>query len=105
MPAPRKAPAAVVKPSDAPSTAPAAAAEATWTDELVVQYDGQTYTIPRANLSSIAFHEAVQDGKDVVMIRELLGPVQWTLFKDKHTARTDIMAFAESFGAVAGTGN
>lgn len=86
------------------SPAKAAAAEAA-AETITIRYNGDDYTVARDALDSIGFLEAAQDGKDVVMIRELLGPVQWVQFRAKNKSRTDTLGFAEAFGEAVGTGN
>jgi hypothetical protein len=100
-------PAQTPDPAEEKSTAvKAAVTEATEEDKPIsVEFEGQTYTVETSRLSSIDFFEAMQDNNFALMIRAMLGPAQWKLFKSRHTDITALSAFSDAFGKQAGTGN
>lgn len=72
--------------SDSEQTSPAA-------DEktlVTFEHDGETYTIPTADEWSLDAIEAFEDGKNASLIRAILGPVQWAMFKRKPRKGSDL---------------
>lgn len=49
-----------------------------------LDYDGEHYTVDRANADNIELMEFVEDEKYISAIRGYLGPDQWAKFKDAH---------------------
>lgn len=86
--------------------APVEALRAEMTDEPIsVEFNGDDYLIERDVLTSIDFLEAAQDGKDAQMVRALLGPVQWIMFKNKNKQRSSLMDIASAIGEAIEAGN
>ncbi|SRR6266704_1603641 len=84
----------------------AAITEATEEDQpITVEFEGETYTVEVSRLSSIDFFESMQDNNFALMIRAMLGPAQWKLFKSRHTDINALSGFSDAFGKQAGTGN
>lgn len=74
-------------------------------EEYAVVYAGNTYTVPFEALTSIEYLEAAQDGHDTGMVRGLLGRVQWTQFKARHTQRAEMQEFMGELAKAVGVPN
>lgn len=72
---------------------------------IVVDYEGNTYTVARDAQGSIEFLEALEDNKGFAMVRALLGRQQWAQFKLRHKSLEEFNAFADEYGKVSGQGN
>jgi len=51
------------------------------TTDKTVTHNGQDYTVPADVLDNVEVIEAWEDGKHTLLLRALLGPVQWDKFK------------------------
>lgn len=71
--------------------------------DLTVDYDGETYTVPR--VWSIDVHEYFGDGNYANGLREMMGRPQWLRFKAKHQDMSAIGEFIDAVGKAGGTGN
>ncbi|MET8149397.1 hypothetical protein ACIBSW_34590 [Actinoplanes sp. NPDC049668] len=49
---------------------------------VLFQYEGVTYTIPKADDWDLEVFEASEEGRFVTAVKSLLGPYQWKKFKD-----------------------
>ena len=72
MPAPKK-----------PQDHKAAKSEAK-SEDISVDFDGYTYTLPREVMDDIEVFERIEDEKYITAVRQVLGPDQWQHFKDSH---------------------
>lgn len=70
---------------------------------LVVEHDGATYEIDRANANNLELMEFAEDGLYLKAIRGYIGLDQWDAFKDKYRdeqGRVDANAFEPFLDAV-----
>jgi hypothetical protein len=70
---------------------------------LVVEHDGATYEIDRANANNLELMEFAEDGLYLKAIRGYIGLDQWAAFKDKYRdeqGRVDADAFEPFLDAV-----
>lgn len=51
---------------------------------IVVEHDGETYEIDRANANNLELMEFAEDGKYLSAMRGYIGLSQWAAFKDKY---------------------
>lgn len=73
------APASAKKPTDR------LPAKAEAKDEpIIVEFDGETYTIDRDNADNLELFEFIEDEKYMSAIRGFVGPEQWAKYKDAH---------------------
>lgn len=73
------APASAKKPTDR------LPAKAEAKDEpIVVEFDGETYTIDRENADNLELYEFLEDEKYMTATRGFLGLDQWAKYKDAH---------------------
>jgi len=52
-------------------------------EDAVFDFDGVTYTIPRAQLDNVELLEMIEDGKNITAMRGYVGAEQWAKFKDQ----------------------
>lgn len=69
----------------------------------VVKFRGREFTIPKDyNEWPLELHEALEDGRELAMIRAAFGPVQWAVVRQMGLTTPDLnelaAAVAESFG-------
>jgi hypothetical protein len=50
--------------------------------QIVVEYDGDKYTITRENADNLDLYELVEEDKYILALRGYLGTDQWTKWKD-----------------------
>lgn len=70
---------------------------------LIVEHDGATYEIDRANANNLELMEFAEDGLYLKAIRGYIGLDQWAAFKDKYRddqGRVDADAFEPFLDAV-----
>lgn len=59
-------------------------------DRHVVVLDGQEFRIAKDALDDVDALEHWEDGKHTLLLRALLGPHQWAVFKQKKRGLTEI---------------
>lgn len=69
------------------------------------EHDEETYTIPTADEWSLSALEAFEDGKHTTLMREILGPVQWAMFKKKPRVIADVNALFSAAEEAIDSGN
>lgn len=72
---------------------------------VVFTYDEETYTIPSADEWSVEALEAFEDGKIATLLREVLGPEQWSTFKSKRRTMSDLNDLFEAANKRLDSGN
>lgn len=70
--------------------------------EREFEFEGHTYTVPSADDWSIEAVEAFEDGKHIGVIRSILGPTQWRLYKQRHPKAKTAASFIEAMFADVG---
>ena len=95
----------VIDHDDDTSDAQAAAMAEANAEDYTIDYAGNTYTVAFDTLTSIDYLEAAQDGHDTGMVRALLGRVQWTQFKARHSQRSEMQEFMGELAKAVGVPN
>lgn len=68
-------------------------------------FDGETYTIPPAAEWDLDVLEAAEDGRNIAMIRALLGEEGWTTFRSKPRTVADLTEMTQAIEKAVGSGN
>jgi hypothetical protein len=80
-------------------------AEANGETTATVEFRGETFTVStEAADFSVDFVEALEDGKDVSMVRGALGPDQWRKVKAMRLTVKELGPFADQIAAAMGFG-
>ncbi|GAA1333084.1 hypothetical protein GCM10009592_26500 [Brachybacterium rhamnosum] len=83
-------------------------------DEVTLEWDGDTYTIDREAIDDVDFVLELEQGKQVSAAVRLLGPEGWSTFKATHREGTRVpyseaeaflVALLEQLQKVANSGN
>lgn len=70
-------------------------------EDTVLEYGGETYTIPADTMDNIEIIEFIEDEEYIHAIRAIIGREQWSKFKDAHrdergrVSTEDFQAFIE----------
>lgn len=80
-------PAAPKKPQDHKAKSPIRAENAG--SDIVIDFEGTTYTITRELIDNLEIFELVEDGKAITATRAFLGPEQWQTLKGQLSRYDD----------------
>jgi hypothetical protein len=80
-------------------------------DDIVFEYEGHTYVIEAGAFDDIEIAELLEEGKNILVIRQILGADQWQAWKDRargengRTKASDAEPFLRALFGAAGQGN
>lgn len=102
-------PATAKKPSDRQAKKNEAAPDEA--QDIDFEWGGHTYTIPAEAFDDVEILELLEDEKNLSVVRQILGPVQWGEWKDRNRTATGrvpaepLVEFLEALFGAAGQGN
>ena len=76
-----------------------------FSEPITFEYADVEYEIPASDDWSIDALEALDTGKAISAVRELLGTVQWRTFRSKHSTARELGELSEALAKAAGLGN
>lgn len=71
-------------------------------EDVVFEFDGETYTVPRNAIDDVEVIEAYEDQHVTIAARALLGPAQWAAFKSKKRKMAELYALLKELFAAIG---
>lgn len=72
------------KPSDRKPRKTAQKAEASLDDDIVFDFEGHDYVIPKGASEDVEILELLEDDQTITLVRQILGRQQWAAWKDRY---------------------
>jgi hypothetical protein len=71
-------------------------------ENVDVEYDGETYSIPPTSEWDLDALEAYEDGKVLATVRSVFGDAQWSKFRQKRRTAADLTKLVEAMQTALG---